>query len=47
MIIVFAIDIAMIIVFAIDIAMKIVFAIDIAMSRDPSNRYCNDQMSTQ
>ena len=47
MIIVFAIDIAMIIVFAIDIAMKIVFAIDIAMSRDPSNRYCNDQTSAQ
>ena len=47
MIIVFAIDIAMIIVFAIDIAMIIVFAIDIAMSRDPSNRYCNDQMSAQ
>ena len=22
-------------------------AIDIAMSRDPGNRYCNDQMSTQ
>ena len=47
MIIVFAIDIAMIIVFAIDIAMKIVFAIDIAMSRDPSNRYCNDQTYAQ